>query len=279
MRTKATRFFTLAALVAALIGAPALLLGPTPEAQAVSTTPPGYNPTRAATTEAFMQVRALSKIGSAIGGPQNVAWFFDDFIGNQNSTALPAFWNTSNTGSATDALQSLNDEGGGVVQVTTGATANSRADRLMNSPMVRNPQTTAWYLAFRQKITTAVTAQTRIYTGILDASVGSINIAAGFFGSLSAANFVVQYDGGETGSFVDLAVAVDTAYHTFEMWGGTGDNKLHCSIDLSSVDKCNVTLLAAPTISMSGRREAFNGTDAVARTVRHDWFAIMAKRN
>jgi hypothetical protein len=265
-----------ASLVVAVVAVALLPFGPGPrEAEAqVSIYDPSIR-----TTELYIQRRAIGKIGSAIGGPQNVAWLWDDFTGNQNSTALPAFWNSSNTGSAADSLQGIGDEGGGVQQITTGATAASRADRLTNAPMVQNANTKPWYFAVRMKITTAVTAQTKLYAGLLDASVGAQAITAGFHGSLHATNLVVQYDGSEAGSIVNLGVAADTAFHVYEVWG-RGDSKLHCSIDLSSTDICaGVTMATGITTSGSLRREAVNGTDAVARSVRFDYIALMAKRS
>ncbi len=231
------------------------------------------------TTELYIQRRAIGKIGSAIGGPQNVAWFWDDFTGNINSTALAEHWNATNTGTAADSLQGLSDEGGGVQQITTGATAASRATRFTNAPMVANANTKAWYYAVRMKITTAVTAQTKLYSGLYEAAVGGNAITIGFHGSLHATNFVAQYDGSESGTAISLAVAADTSYHILEMWG-RADTKLHCAIDLGTDICAGATLNGTLMItSASLRREAVNGTDAVARSARYDWVALMAKRS
>jgi hypothetical protein len=179
-------------------------------------------------------------------------------------------------GTGAGAQQAITDEGGGWHQLTTGATAASAAFALLNSPAARTGGTVPWYCAHRSKLTTAVTAQTKAWAGLQDASFGP-TIGAGFFGNLHATNFSVQYDGNEAGSFVSLGVAADTAAHTFELWT-TGDSKLHCTIDFGA-DLCNVTMASAPTNAMSGARYARNGTDAIARTVRIDWFACMFKRS
>jgi hypothetical protein len=224
----------------------------------------------------FMLARAISLIGGAIGDPKNVAWVFDDFLECASSPTIPLGWNFSQAGSGAGDLRGVTDEGGGVYQQTTGATAASFALAQTEAPAIRNAGTVPWYFAVRAKITTAVTPQTILWGGLVNTNAGTISIAAGFFGALHATNFVVQYDGNEAGSFVNLGVAADTAFHVFEMWS-TGDGKLHCAIDFGP-DLGNVTMSAAPATSMAPRMIARNGTDAVARIRRTDWVAVMCKR-
>lgn len=263
---KTLRLFLVAALAAAFLSPssePA-------EAQTSVLLPP------VRTTELYIQRRAISKIGSAIGSAVNVAWYFDDFFGNVNNVGLANGWAFTPTGSGNLSLQ-LNDEGGGVQQTTSGSTAASRGSNQTVSPAIRAAGTVAWYVAHRTKITAAVTAQTKAYSGLLNAAATG-TIVSGILGNLSAANFVVQYDGNEAGSFVSLAVAVDTNYHVFEVWC-LGDVKLHCDIDFGADLCAGVAMASAPTDALNGIRVVANGTDAVTRNMRDDWFAIMAKRN
>jgi hypothetical protein len=265
---KALRLFLVTALAA-------LFLSPLAQAPAEAQVSI-YDPT-VRTTADFVQRRALAKIGRSVGSVQNVAWIFDDLLTNNSSPTIPGGWNVSFSGTGAGDMRGVTDEGGGYYQQTTGATAASFALAQAESPCIRNAGTSPWYFATRSKLTTAVTAQTTAWGGLVNTNAGTISIAAGFFGALHATNFVVQYDGNEAGSFVNLGVAADTASHIIEMWSN-GDAKLHCSFDFSAADLCNVTMSLAPTTSMAPRMIARNGTDAVARTRRTDWVAMMCKR-
>lgn len=239
----------------------------------------GRSPPRvvvARSIDEYLRSRAASLIGS-LGGPQFANYFFDDLSSNINNTGLATGWQWTPTNSGNLAWP--NDEAGGVQEVVTGGTAASRGQNKTLSPFVRAGGTVSWYCAFRSKLTTGVTAQTKALCGLVNAAANA-TIAAGFFGALNASNFVAQYDGNEAGSSIDLGVAVDTAYHVFELWC-LGDSKLHCAIDFGA-DKAaagGTTMASAPTDALNGIRAIQNGTDAVGRTMRNDWFAMLAKRN
>lgn len=219
----------------------------------------------------FLRSRAASLIG--IGSDfKNVDFFMDDL--DRCTGGVPVGWTASIAGTGAGAVN-LTDEGGGVHQATTGATAASHAYYVGGAPLIRAVGTVPWYHACRFKITTAVTAQSQLYCGLRDVTTTK-TLAPGFWGALNAANFVVQYDGNEAGSIINLGVAVDTAYHVFEMWG-LGDSKLHAAIDYGP-DLGGVTMSAAPANACELTRRVFNGTDAVARTMRLDWVSVMARR-
>jgi len=265
---KTLRLFLVAALAAAFLSP---LEHSTAQAQ-VSIYDPSVR-----TADQLIQRRGLAKIGSVLGSPANAAWYFDEFNGSVLGNAIAPNWRSTvvSTGAGSFGLV---DEAGGVHQLTTGATASSSIIHNTDSPFTRSGGANVWYFAVRQKVTTAVTAQTMLYTGLQNLAATK-TFGAGVFGANSAVNFTFQYDGNETGTFVSSGVAIDTAYHISEMWC-RGDNKIHCSFDLGSADLCaGATMSAAATDSHAGIRVARNGTDAVARSVRIDYFAILAKRN
>jgi hypothetical protein len=265
---KTLRLFLVAALAAAFLS-PLEHIRPA-EAQTSVLQPP------VRTMDAFIQRRAISKIGGSIGGASVVAWFWDDFQWQGASQAVAMGWSQQLVGTGAGATL-LNDEGGGVHQLTTGATAASSATAFTNPPLVRNVSTTPFYFATRIKLTTAITAQTIAVSGLINAVLGTKTIAVGAVGALSAVNFVLQYDGlVPAGSFASFGVALDTNFHTFEVWA-VGDGKLHFAIDFGS-DLGPVTQAAAPTDSCSPTRQVLNGTDAVTRTIRFDWVAVLSKR-
>lgn len=267
---KALRLLLLAALAAAFLSP----LAPSRPAEAQVSI---YDPS-VRTADQLIQRRALAKIGRALVTPANGAWWWEDFNGTTSgATGVPTNWRVVLVGTGATSY-ALTDEAGGVIQMASGATAASSVNEFTDSPMVRATGTGVWYMAHRSKITTAVTAATVAYVGLFNAG-STRTLTSGFFGGLNATNFVVQYDGNESGSSVNLGVAVDTAYHIFEEWG-VGDGKLHCSIDLSSTDVCAGLTMASPaTDSHSVIRTVKNGADAVNRAIRTDWIAILAKRS
>jgi hypothetical protein len=223
----------------------------------------------------FILQRAISLVGGPMGDPRNVAPFFDDFWGSVVGNPISPGWRQpapAGTGAGSFVVAG---GAGGVHQLTTGATAASSISNVTDSPAIFTVSGAPWYCAHRSKITTAVDAQAIVYGGLQN-SAANKTLAAGFFGALSAANFVVQYDGNEAGSFVDLGVAVDTAFHIFEMWG-VGDGKIHCAIDYGA-DKGGAAMAAAPADYCYAIRMIKNGATAAARTVVGDWFAMVAKR-
>lgn len=225
------------------------------------------------TLNEWLRARATGLVG--IADPRNAAWLFDDFLESAASLTQPLGWLPANVGTGA-GLMAITDEGGGVHQISTGATAASSVVSINDSAQIRNAATAPWYCATRQKITTAVTAASVAAGGLGDLAATK-SIAAGFVGPLNAANFVFQYDGLEpAGSIINSGVAVDTAYHVFEMWC-LGDSKIHCAIDYGP-DLGGVAMAAAAAGSYNGYRVVRNGADAVARTMRSDWLAIMCQR-
>lgn len=227
------------------------------------------------TASLVIQGRARAKAAGAMGNPRNIAWDFDEFMHTAGGTTVPMGWASSFVSSGTGALNAT-DESAGVEQLNSGATASSTAAIFTNAATILRMDTAPFYFACRFKVTSAVDAQTTIFCGT-QAISGSKTVAVGVFGASSTANYVLQYDGIVTGSFLSLGVAIDTAYHIFEVWG-TGDGKLHVSIDFGA-DKGPVTQASAPTVASYMLLQVQNGTTATARTARYDYVAVLAKRN
>lgn len=235
----------------------------------------GRSPPRvvlARSIDEYLRSRAASLIGN-LGGPLNAAFVHDDLIQGGNATT-PVGWSQTMSGSASSALNNI-DEGAGVVQVTSGATAASIGALLTNGSALLRPDTQPFYFATRFKVTTAIDAQANVFVGT-QAISGSKTVAVGVFGASSTVNFRLQYDGVVAGSFLDLGVAIDTAYHVYEVYG-LGDGNLHVRMDFG-VDKGPVAQAAAPTVASYLLMQAQNGTTAAARTMRTDWVAFMTKR-
>jgi hypothetical protein len=70
-------------------------------------------------------------------------------------------------------------------------------------------------------------------------------------------------------------VALDTAYHVFELWG-LADNKLYARIDGGAT--VSVTI-ASPADSMAFAMIARNGTTAADRELDTDWMLVMGERS
>lgn len=244
--------------------------------------PIGYDPPIYGETGSFLLARALGLIG--VSDPRNLAWLFDDMLEASASTTSPMGWVATGSGSFSNALIGITDESGGVSQQDTGATAGSNNAHVGASPLILAVATNPWYVAFRTKVTTAVSAaQTKLFTSIRNAAATK-TIGAGVFSQsiagAASTKYVFQYDGSEAGSAIDTGVVFDTAYHVFEMWGlGTADGgKLHAAMDFGP-DLGGVTMASAPTDSMHAYRNANNGTDNVSRAFRTDWFACLSKRS
>jgi hypothetical protein len=220
----------------------------------------------------FLERRAYSLLGS--GDVTGLSWQFDDMLAGSNTT-VPVGWIAALTGTGVDIFSAINDEGSGVSQQSTGATAAGQSTHQTRSPIFRAVGTAAGYFCYRLKVTSAITAQTKAYGGVINVA-GNKTIAAGVFGANSTTNFVFQYDGVETGTFVSTGVAIDTAYHVYELWF-TGDGKLHGAIDFGP-DLINATMASAPTDTCTPLRTVANGTDNVARIMRTDYFGSFAAR-
>lgn len=221
----------------------------------------------------YWKRRAVAFTGLAL---PNIPWEFDDMFGNWGNNTAPIGWEqTGVVGSGVGSV-ALTDESGGVAQLSTGATAASVIVNRKDGASIKRIDQNAWYLAVRIKLTTAVTANTKLYSGMIDMA-GTKTVAPGFFGALSATNFVVQYDGNEAGSILNTGVAVDTNWHIFEVYTNIASlTTIRMRFDSGS--EVSAVMSAAPTQSMMLYRAAYNGGDAVNRAIRTDWMAATVAR-
>lgn len=212
---------------------------------------------------------------STLPNDANLAEFFDDFLLSAGATTAPPGWVFGNGGTGALAAQ-VAASGGGLIRTTSGATAGATAALQSTVGLIANISTKKWWMAWRLTVSTAITAQTMAYVGLLNLAANK-TVSMGVFGASSIVNFVLQYDGNETGSFVSTGVAIDTAAHIIEMWG-LGDGKVHARID-GGTDLGATTMSSAPADSVYARSCVRNGTDNVARQLDLDWVHVLAPRN
>jgi hypothetical protein len=163
---------------------------------------------------------------------------------------------------------------GGVFRIHTSTTANSNVITYTARGQIGPPLTSRWYLAARAKIATATDAQTTCGVGLLNLAQSGMIVAGANGGNTT--NFSVSYNSIYLGgSVLDLGLALDTAYHVFELWG-LADNKLYARIDGGAT--VSVTL-ASPADSMAFAMIARNGTTAADRELDTDWMLVMGERN
>lgn len=221
----------------------------------------------------YYQGRALQFLGISSSN-KNFGFFWDDFTANAATTSSTG-WQASPVGTGALSTRVASTKGG-MQQITTGATAASFMEIWTNEVLVSDLSAEKWYVVFRQKVTTAVTAQTKAWSGLFNVA-GNKSVAAGVFGASSVVNFVWQYDGNATGSFLDSGVAIDTAYHVFEAYSkGEGNNKVYVRSDEGA--EASVTAAAHPTDGVFILSQITNGTDAVTRTMQRDFTGALFPR-
>lgn len=199
--------------------------------------------------------------------------YFTDFEAI-DSAATPNGWRAGHTGTGAGNIDF--SEGGGIVTVSSGATASSLGSQYRSGALCARTDTKRWGFACRFKITTAVDAQATLWLGVQNPA-NTITIYAGYASGFSATNFIVQYDGNRGGSALNLGVAVDTAWHVVEVYC-LGDSKVRARIDGGS-EVASGTVTTPITTGAFPTHEARNGSTAAARTVARDWWYELAERS
>lgn len=217
------------------------------------------------------RARALSFLSLA-ASDATVGEFFDDFVVLGNAAAIYN-WTPGVAGSGSVSCLTA-AVGGGQPTLSTGATGGSARDCNGSIGVVANVSTGKAYVAFRFKIGTAVDAAALLGAGF-DNAADNKTIQVGFFGPLNAANFVLQYDGFNAGSSVDLGVAVDTNYHVAEVYV-KGDGKCYGRIDGGA--EFSATMASAPADYVKAYICCRNGATAANRTLIVDWYYSMFVR-
>lgn len=202
--------------------------------------------------------RLAARLGAlGIASPHMV---HDDFVRYQS------LWVA--TGVGTGAISVLGSGvRGGVIQLTTGATASSEEYLVMQagaaSPaLIQNPSSEGWYVGGRFKITTVPDAQTDIYIGLINVA-NNRKLGFGSLGSTSTTKFTARIGTATLTSTVNL----DTGWHTGELWG-TGSTTLFLSIDGEA--PVSGVMGGVPADCFLPIIDALNGTTAAAQTVQID---------
>lgn len=201
-----------------------------------------------------------------------------ELLGNTIDTVLGTHFQNSSyhvaTVTGSGAITMSTTAKAGVIVLTSAATANSAAITRPAGPtcFLDAPRTTLWYAVARGKITTAVDAQTSVsclhMRAVPTAGVGPItdidlsgSLSTGFFSCRVLDNSAVAVATQVT------SVALDTNYHTFEIWSdGTTtsfaiDGTVVFTTPTSNLGTNPQTLAAVAT----------NGTTAAARTCELDY--------
>lgn len=188
-------------------------------------------------------------------------------------------WTVSGSG-ANSAVTTVR---GGVVQLTTGATAASQAAMWPASSgsgsLILRADQEKWYFAARARLTTTPDSQTWCAIGFLNVAQTRI-IDVGVFGGDSTAKYSLRTGTGAnpgTRQSAQSTVNIDTAWHTFEVWSASATATLSFSVD----GETTVTL-AASTLGTDGNYpwiECNNGTTAAAQTLQVDEVLYMAGIN
>lgn len=197
-----------------------------------------------------------------------LAALWEEIEASTNGASITG-WQTTRTGSGGSTAQAA--VSGGIISLSTGATANSTEEHFSQDSAVAAVRTTKWYMATRFRLPSAVDAQAKLGAGLRS---GAATVAVGFFGSIDAVNFRAQFDGNFDTSGVDLGVAKDGAFHVFEMWC-IGDSVLRCRIDGGPTLTGN---MAANVNNAYRIVTARNGTTAASRTNDFDWMLVLTQR-
>jgi hypothetical protein len=226
-----------------------------------------YQPAFASTFVTYLQTgQQLAGLGS------DVAYQWEEFTSFTTALGPGIPWQPGVAG--TGAASNPGSLSGGVYRITSGATAASIYNLYANTSMVANNSTSRWFMAMRFRVQTAITAQTIAAAGIWDINTNG-STTVGVFGANSTTNFVVQYDGSRTGTFLSTGKSIDTSFHVFYLWC-VGDNKIHVIVDGGT--EASATM-GVPAASNSMYLTVGNGTDAVTRNLDIDWALLLAPRS
>lgn len=207
---------------------------------------------------------------SGLPNDSSLGWMFDDFI--QEGLTLSG-WNpfVSNSGALATVVAG---SGSGIIRLSTGATANSIAAESTTPGAVSNVSTARWYHASRFRITTTPDANTIAAAGLLNLA-NSKSLLCGFNGSLNPTQFALQTDGNFTGTSTTFGVAVDTAFHVFEMYG-QGSAVARARLDGGA--EISMTQVSAPADALFTSFQVRNGATAANQVLEMDWVLTMGAR-
>ena len=126
-------------------------------------------------------------------------------------------------------------------------------------------------MAARVKFATAVDSQAVLAVGYMNSAASAFSVGIGIRGSTSTTQIIYGYDctsnfaGGTTGNLL----AVDTAWHTVEIWW-VGDGKVHFAID--GTESGTGYTPSSPDSGLGMFKTwSTNGTTAANRELDIDW--------
>jgi hypothetical protein len=154
-------------------------------------------------------------------------------------------------------------ERGGVINLSTSATANSQVvvKAAGVAGLVVNPTTDKWYWQSYQKWTTGVDAAGYISCGLIGFTNPGLYVGA--LGNVSTVNFAYDFynNAGAATNSGSLGVALDTNYHLIEEWGDT--TNFYVAID--GTLRLTLAIPASFTNAASIRWDSQNGATAANR--------------
>lgn len=220
-----------------------------------------YGPSRGIDAESYWIERAAQRLSLA---PSQAASYFNHFATGRKD------WTNSLAG--TGANQNMN-VAGGVIQLTSGATAASTGDLALGDGGTYFPNwfpngaTKKWYLASRLRMTTAIDAAAICGLSSRDWSTGALQLTLGVEGSVSAANWVLK---GGVGSLDSGVAVVTNTWAVLEAWRDGATTFM--TVDL--VTKATGALVH-PSVDGGLWLPCRNGATAAARTMQVDWVASL----
>ncbi len=210
-------------------------------------------------------LRAINQAG--ITDP---AYWFDDFTQGATQAGPNQYISYATNGTHDIMVAGM---AGGICRESTTGTLGSQVGFNGAGTIASDLKTGRWYQAHRMAVPTAVDAQCNAAIGQYN-QASTLSIMGGVFGANSTGFYSFQYDGDRAGSFITSAVAVNTAFHIFEMWG-VGDNILHARIDNGAEQTATLTSAVTSTHIFTNTK---NGTTAANRIMDIDWFLFVGTR-
>jgi hypothetical protein len=213
--------------------------------------------------------------GQALAGlsATDCAYMWEDFMLSRDNSLYPTGYYTLFVVGGTGLADAAGSKAG-VFRIRSTATAGSNAIVYSGRAQIGNLLTDRWYIAGRAKIPTPSNdAQTTCGLGTMNIAQGNM-LTAGANGG-NTTNFSVSYNSIYLGgSVLDLGLALDTAFHVYEMWG-LGDNKVYARIDGGATVSGTLT---GPADAVGVAMIARNGTTAADRELDTDWLLVMTPR-
>jgi len=172
---------------------------------------------------------ALTGMSKLLGEP-----FYDSMYSGFNAAAVPATkgpWIVNRTAAIGTTTGIALPAGIQRIAVTGGGAAGFSAFEMdaNGAVLFHTLGTERWYMAYRARSVTGVTATEGAWVGLVDAA-GTNCLRVGLNGRASVANFSIAQGLFNTVVASQNGPAIDTAFHDFEMWSNA-DGTVQWSVD------------------------------------------------